>query len=137
MAVLVATQTSGPHSLATGSGPTTITCTLYANQRVHNSTHVGGTVNWVTTLSCTAPVAKIKVTPTLFPPIPFAIITGAPAIETGVIGITTNVATTYCGNGNYHGSATATVTWPPNYTPSPQTWTATGNNYFITCDVDS
>lgn len=59
------TSTSTVAPALKGVGPTTITCTAIANSP-HDSSHVGGTVNFVGSIKCTAPVASLRMTLSLY-----------------------------------------------------------------------
>ena len=113
-----------------GAAGVTITCTLNAGQYPHKSTHVPGTVNYVATASCDAPVVSVTVAATLQPPIPYAPIHGQPG--SGTISAQSNAAKA-CTNGNYYGYATMTVVFPPGYTPNPQTTNGTSPTKDIVC----
>jgi hypothetical protein len=94
-------------------GPTTITCTAKANNP-HNSTHVGGTVNFVGSISCTAPVALLRMTVSLYWD---GYIQGSkPKSNAGQASISNNVAAP-CTSGGWQGTTLGTVTFPPGYTP--------------------
>jgi hypothetical protein len=114
----VHSRASGPAaSTATpalkGVGPTIITCTAKANNP-HNSTHVGGTVNFVGSINCTAPVAALHMTLTLsFDGFPVGSI---PKSNAGRASISNNVAAA-CSSGGWQGSTVGTVIFPPGYTP--------------------
>lgn len=96
------------------------TCTLSIDNP-HHSTHVPGTANVETHVSCTAPVSSIDLVIYLFD------LTRGRAEEdefynAGEASLDGNVAIDPCISGDYEGLAETTVTWPPGFTPSPQTW---------------
>ena len=125
------TATPGPSAARTASPiiragvsadvpATTITCTLTIDNP-HHSTHVPGTANVVSGVSCGAPVSSIELTIYLFD------FTHGRGEEdefsnVGAASLSGNVAIDPCESGDYEGLAETTVTWPPGYTPSPQTW---------------
>ena len=111
-----------------GVGPTVIICTAKANNP-HNSTHVRGTVNFVGSINCTAPVASLHMTLTLsFDGFPVA---SKPKSNAGRASISNNVAAG-CSSGGWQGSTVGTVTFPPGYTPHSGTVSAS-NEQSITC----
>ena len=94
----------------------TITCALQVNYP-HLSTHVPGTVNVTASTTCTAPVTYINMKVGLY-------YNGTLVTQNSFSGYnTTEVdgnAAAPCQNGTYTGAATAAVTFPPGYEPSPQ-----------------
>jgi hypothetical protein len=117
--------------MSTNIPAATITCTLNIDNP-HHSTHVPGTANVEANVSCTAPVYSIELTIYLFD------LTHGRGEEdeftnAGVASLSGNVAIDPCESGEYEGLAETTVTWPPGYTPSPQTWDVESPDVAISC----
>jgi hypothetical protein len=94
-------------------GPSTITCTAKANDP-HDSSHVGGTVNFVGSISCTAPVASLKMTLYLY--WDGYLQASKTKSNAGYASISNNVAAA-CTSGGWQGTTYGTVTFPAGYTP--------------------
>ena len=111
------TSTSNPSkkpNLISGGGGVTITCTATANNP-HDSSHVGGTVNFVGSVSCTAPVASLKLTLSLY----WDGYLQASNIKSnaGFASISNNVAAP-CTSGGWQGTTYASVVFPPGFSPA-------------------
>lgn len=111
-----------------GSGPTLITCNVSA-ANPHNSGHVGGTVNFVASTSCDAPVSSIVQTITLF--WDGYLQSSKSQSNSGEASLSGNVAAA-CTSGGWQGSVTTTVVFPPGYVPPSDTGSAS-NVQEITC----
>lgn len=107
-----------------GGGGSTITCTLQA-QYPHTSTHVPGTINAVATNGCSGFVTTIKLQSALYYGSTGNLAAFGPLVTvTGGAAAQSNVSIS-CITGSFFQKAFTTVTWPPGYSPSPQSWTAT------------
>jgi len=85
----------------------------------HPSGHVPGTVDVVATVGCSAPMSAIGMTVRLFYN---TIQRGINSCgNSGKPGLTCVAATAPCLPGAYQGKATAILSFPPGYEPSPQT----------------
>jgi hypothetical protein len=114
------TSTSTVTPALKGVGPTTITCTAIANNP-HNSSHVGGTVNFVGSIKCTAPVASLRMTVSLHWD---GYVQGSKSnSNAGKASLSNNVAAA-CTSGGWQGSTVGTVTFPAGYTPHSGTVSA-------------
>jgi hypothetical protein len=91
----------------------TITCKVQI-QNPHNSSHVRGTVNVVTTVKCTARVADIKLNVQLYHNGRQVAARGFN--RAGVSSLQGNAAHA-CASGSYQGRAQVTVAFPPGYKP--------------------
>jgi hypothetical protein len=107
-----------------------ITCTQ-VTQNPHKSTHVPGTVNVVTVLTCTAPVPQINIRAALYRG-------GALVRDSGQKSVYNsrtaqhNAAVT-CVNGTYQGWGSTGILFPPGYVPPTGTTSDWGNAVSITC----
>lgn len=99
----------------TTSTSSVITCTINA-QHPHDSSHVGGTVNGVATISCSQAVSSLSITVELW--YQDAAVVAGPTSKSnfGRAFIKHNAATT-CVPGYYRTVATGRVVFPPGYVP--------------------
>lgn len=120
----------GIDSAAAAASASTITCTINV-QYPHGSTHVSGTINVVSTVSCTAPVPRIQQRTALYKS-GGSSWWGTPVDKNGVAAVQSNAATS-CSQapGQFYGVAVTTINFPAGYSPS----THTGNTYGETRDV--
>lgn len=126
-ATVSSTAQPAPGSAAAAS---TISCTLKI-PNPHWSTHQPTSVDVVPTASCTAPMTSIQIEVSLY--------TGAGRL----VGYNNKTnfgkafyklsAAANCVPGNYYGTANFTLTFPPGYTPSPQTIPLRSNTVFVAC----
>jgi hypothetical protein len=93
---------------------TTITCTL-AVQNPHNSTHVPGTVNVVSTIKCTSAVSYLDMNVGLY--LEGVHVASGSNDASDTASLQANAATN-CVSGSWSGGATGAVTYPAGYTPS-------------------
>jgi hypothetical protein len=121
-----------------GASPNaTYTCTLNV-QRPHNSTHVGGTVNVVATISCGIAVTRMNLQVTLYKvvydpgcsQVPYGK-TGS-SVTYGNRTIQANSAAA-CSSGDYFGQAYGSIQAPPGYTPPTGTVEGPGPTVAISC----
>jgi len=115
------------HALAADS---VITCTPNV-QNPHNSTHVGGTVNVVVTLSCTSAVPYISIRAALYRNGALVKDSGAKAVY-GSAFAQNNAAVT-CSSATYQGWMSYYVEFPPGYSPASGASSGFGNSVYITC----
>jgi hypothetical protein len=110
---LITQHTAEVPALKGVGGGSVITCTAKANNP-HDSHHVGGTVNFVGQVNCTAPVSSIQMTISLS----WDNYLQKSAIKSnaGNASISNNVAAA-CTSGGWQGTVVATVTMPPGYVP--------------------
>jgi hypothetical protein len=117
---------------STAQGPgiqAVITCAITV-QNPHKSSHVPGTVNVISRVQCTAPVAGIAEAVGLYRNL--ALVSSNSASNTGVAALQVNT-TTPCVNGNYDALGLATVYFPPGYSPPSGSIGAWSNMVTITC----
>jgi hypothetical protein len=97
----------------------TITCNLNV-QHPHGSTHVAGTINVVTTISCGAPAAQLRLATSLIRTSPSYIQWHAATKYNYGQSFLQNNRSTSCsyGPGNFRGWGWGTITPPPGYTLS-------------------
>jgi hypothetical protein len=110
------------------AGPS-IVCNINV-QNPHNSTHVPGTVNVVSTVSCTGAVTRIYEEVGLY--LNGNIVSRAPFSVVGSAYLSGNSATP-CNPGTYQGAAAVKVTWPPGFNPPETVRTFFGNSVPIAC----
>jgi hypothetical protein len=110
----VTSQPSTTTDLQGVGGGTVITCTAKANNP-HDSSHVGGTVNFVGSVSCTAPVASLNLTLSLY--LGSYVQATNNKSNTGNATISNNVSA-LCSSGGWQGTTYAVVTFPPGYVPA-------------------
>jgi hypothetical protein len=132
--------TAAPNGTPGAASPNTsaIACTLNV-QNAHGSTHVGGTVNVVATISCT-PVAasRLSLQVTLYKVVCDP---GCYDAAYGKTGSTTNYGHASvqansagpCTPGDYFGSAYGSIVSPPGYTPPSGTVSGAGRTSRVTC----
>lgn len=110
----------------------TIHCTLSVLQYPHNSTHVGGTVNWVDTVLCDAPVTKIAISARLVD-----LTNGRTNSTSGIAsyGSVTGQANAAlpCQPGNYQGNGASTVYFPPGFSPATHSSEGAGLVKYLNC----
>ncbi len=99
-------------------------------QNPHNSSHVRGTVNVVTTVKCSARVADIKLTVELFHQ--GRQVASRGFNRAGVASLQGNAAHA-CASGEYQGKAQVTVTFPPGYKPPVATGSVVSRSVNIHC----
>ena len=99
--------------LTSSDGPRSITCTIRANNP-HRSTHVPGTVNATTTVTCSYTVEKISIGQALYRG--GWIVKSSSATSTWRTNARSNAAVT-CAAGSYLNDSTAVVTFPLGYAP--------------------
>jgi hypothetical protein len=96
----------------------------------HNSTHVSGTVNVTSEISCSSNVDSIYISTGL---------RGAQSSNGWSQKFSTNYASSNaavpCKNGTYWGIASGTVTFPSGYTPHVQNVSGTGGSRAVNCSV--
>lgn len=92
----------------------TITCTITV-QNPHKSSHVPGTINVISRVQCTAPVAGIASALGLYWNYS-TLVSSNSATNTGVAALQINT-TTPCVNGTYDALGLATIFFPAGYTP--------------------
>lgn len=107
----------------------TIWCSINV-QNPHKSSHVPGTVNVISRVDCTAPVASISEGVWLYRD--GALVSSRGARNYGVAALQVNT-TTACVNGNYVGEGLATVYFPAGYYPPAGTIGMTTLPVPITC----
>lgn len=113
----------------TVAAQTTITCTL-AIQNPHNSSHVPGTVNVVATWTCTAPVSSLSISVQLF--LNGVQVASGANSNAGQAFLQGNAATT-CVPGEYFGTASGTVVFPPGFVPPSGSGSVGSPTVLITC----
>lgn len=126
--VTITAHATTPSGSPRSSAASLITCIVKANNP-HDSHHVGGTVNFVGTVTCTAPVSSIVMTLTLY--WDGYLQADGGAANDGQASLSSNVAAP-CTSGGWQGSIVATVVFPPGYVPSGLTGSAS-NIQSITC----
>lgn len=119
-----------PHHAAPALAEDVITCTPNV-QNPHNSTHVGGTVNVVVTLSCTGVVPYISIRAALYRNGALVKDSGAKAVY-GSSFAQNNAAVT-CSSATYQGWMSYYVEFPPGYSPATGSSSGFGNSVYITC----
>ena len=107
----------------------TITCTLSIDNP-HKSTHVPTTVNVVAHWACTAPVASLSLSVKLYRGV--VQVGSGNSSNAGQAALNGNAAAN-CVNGQYLGTATGTVVFPPGYTPQSSTRSVQSPVVSITC----
>ena len=108
-----------------------ITCT-HSIGNPHKSTHVPSTVNVVSKIVCSAPVGALSINPiNLYRN--FSLVATGTNFNQGKAIIQANAATNGCIPANYDGQSTATILFPPGF--SPQTWSGrvSSNLVFVSC----
>ncbi|WP_162940150.1 hypothetical protein [Gryllotalpicola protaetiae] len=135
-ALVVGVGFSAPAQAATAvpaAAAASITCTINV-QNPHGSTHVSGTVNVVSTVSCTAPVASITQQTALYKT------TGNSWWGTKVTKAATSSAQSNASAsctvapGNFYGTAVTSIVWPPGFS-GPQPPSAYGNTTAVNCST--
>lgn len=116
-----------------GPGGNIIVCTVKADYP-HNSTHVGGTVNFVGSVSCTSTVANIAQTTYLYDTTNGRNKVGQFPYQPGTSSAKSNSALS-CINGVYYGVSSTSVTFPPNYVPQSQYSRAVSSKVTIQCNL--
>lgn len=116
----ISSTRSGASPEFSSSGPSVISCSAKANNP-HDSSHVGGTVNFVGSVTCSSPVASIRMTLTLlWDGYEQAAKTNG---NSGQATLSNNVAAP-CSSGGWQGSVVGTVVMPPGYLPQSGTVSA-------------
>ena len=125
-----ATKASPPTSPVGGASPqATITCNLTIDNP-HKSTHVPETVNVVSNVTCDNVVSSISITTKLFR----AGIQVASSNSFGAeVFMLNGNAAVNCVNGEYGGTADATVVFPPGYSPPSESGHVASPVVNITC----
>lgn len=106
-----------------------IDCTIKANYP-HDSGHVPGTVNAVSTIFCTAPVTSLSIETSLDLG-PVQVASGSNS-NGGSAFIQTNAATT-CVPGEYDNIAHGDIVFPPGYEPPTATINASSGYQPVAC----
>jgi hypothetical protein len=119
-----------PQPVAAIAGGDVIVCVPNV-QLPHNSKHVPGTINVVTTVACTKPVKSLAVRTGLYRNRKRVKISGTRYFPGSRFGV--NNAAMRCRPGTYSGAVSWTVRFPPRYVPSVQTKLAWGNMRKLTC----
>jgi hypothetical protein len=130
---------------ASGSGATSapqaaaaaIVCKFQV-QDPHNSTHVGGTVNVVATVSCVPAAESLSIRVTLYKVVCDP---GCSQVPYGVTGSAKNVgkatiqanSAASCSSGDYFGVSYATIVAPPGFTPPSANVSGSGRTVAISC----
>lgn len=132
------TTTTGPDAITPSLTPA-IVCHLTVDYP-HNSKHILGTINVVSTISCTGLVPdKLSLMTTLYKivcdPYCHDIAYGSAGsnVNYGSSSLSGNSATKSCTPGDYFGVASGVVTAPANVTPRIGNLEATGPTKPITC----
>ncbi|NHI16884.1 hypothetical protein [Microbacterium excoecariae] len=85
-------------------------------QYPHGSTHVSGTINVVVTTKCDVPVARMRLAAELYRISPYARYVGVPKVDTDVISLKANAATSCsAGPAKFQGLALATIQPPAGF----------------------
>lgn len=126
VALAAAPGASGAGSVSPNAA---ITCKVQI-QNPHNSSHVRGTVNVVTTVKCTARVADIKLNVQLYRN--GRQVASRGFNRAGVNSLKGNAAHA-CSSGNYQGRAQVTVTFPPGYRPPVESGSVASRTLSIHC----
>lgn len=100
-------------------------------QQPHNSSHVRGTINVVSTVTCTQAVASIAVRTALYRNRKRVRMTGARYFPNSRLGA--NNAAVPCRPGTYLGAMSWTVRFPPGYVPAVVTRLAWGDTRKLSC----
>lgn len=110
-ALLIPAGSASAGTISAGS----ITCTINV-QDAHGSTHVNGTINVVSTVSCTAPVAMLQQRTALYK-VGGSSWWGSQEVTYDVRTVQSNSATP-CSQapGSFYGAAVTDVVWPLGYT---------------------
>lgn len=108
---------------------TTITCTLQIDNP-HSSSHVPGTVNVVARWTCTAPVTSLEISVQLF--LNGVEVASGANDNAGQAFLQANAATT-CVPGEYSGTASGTVVFPPGFEPPSGGGSVASPTVLITC----
>lgn len=119
-----------PAQAAEPAAATVIGCNVSV-QNAHGSTHVTGTINVVSTVSCTAPVTSLRQQTALYK-VGAGSWWGTAVTKAGVSSIQSNAATSCsAAPGQFYGAAVTSIVWPPGYTG-----TTGGDNYGNTTSVN-
>ena len=125
-----ATKASPPTSPVVGASPqATITCNLTIDDP-HKSTHVPETVNVVSHVTCDNVVSSISITTKLFRG--GIQVASSNSFGAEVFMLNGNAAAN-CVNGEYGGTADATVVFPPGYEPPSESGHVASSVVNITC----
>lgn len=108
-----------------------ISCSI-ATHNPHHSSHVPGTINVVSQVTCTAPVASITGTVALFRDITTLAATGSGS-NAGMAFLQMNAATSTCVSGLYDAFGSATIVFPPGFNPPSGQIGAWSNLVSLTC----
>ena len=100
-------------------------------QYPHKSTHVPGTVNVVTVVTCTAPVPQINIRAALYRNGILVKDSGQKAVYNSPSA--QNNAAVTCSNGSYQGWGSFGVLFPPGYVPQTGTGSDWGSVASTTC----
>jgi hypothetical protein len=119
-----------PNHSAPALASSVITCTPNV-QNPHNSTHVGGTVNVVVTLSCTGVVPYISIRAALYRNGALVKDSGAKAVYGS--SFAQNNAAVACSSATYQGWMSYYVEFPAGYSPPSGASSGFGNSVPITC----
>ncbi len=121
-----ATNAFGPSDLSPNS---VITCTVNV-QNPHNSSHVHGTVNTISTIACTGAMSELAQYVGLYYN---NVLVGEKSYSnSGVASLTGNFATP-CKSGTYVGASSWLEVAPPGYYPPSDSGVAYSNVVTITC----
>jgi hypothetical protein len=109
-----------------------ITCSIQV-QHAHGSTHVTGTVNVVSTVTCTGTVQVISQQTALYK-VGGSSWWGNTNTQANVSSLQTNASTSCAQSpGAFYGAAVTTITFPRGYTPNPQHTDAYGATTNVVC----
>jgi hypothetical protein len=106
-----------------------ITCTISVDNP-HNSSHVGGVVNVLARINCTAPVASLSTNLLLARD---GVVVGSRANSNAGVAALSNSVAVPCVSGVYQAGVVGGVVFPPGFVPPGGVISALSNVVLITC----